>query len=305
MEQGKLDSAMVYQQVLLTDSTQNPSRHAIDLENMALMKLQVGRVQESLADYEIAMEAHRSIGEVSEMSYSNIAEIAAMAGNLDRSKKYYDSAIATAKRRNNGNVLKDFYAAAAQVYRASQQLPVAMQMMDSALLYDARQDSAALLAKMHDIETQYGVQIKDEQLQVETATNAKRVTIIIGLIITLALGAIIAVLLLRRQKLKRLLSEYQLEQRLLRTQMEPHFIFNALTQLQHLIFSNNTEKSLRYLTQFSRLLRISLVNARESFVPLEKEIDALQSYLTLQQLNFEDRFSFDLDIYEGIRMKGC
>src|SRR5690606_31694852 len=87
----------------------------------------------------------------------------------------------------------------------------------------------------------------------------------------------------------------ELEQRLLRTQMEPHFIFNTLGILQSYIRLEEKQKALTYLKQFSRLLRNSLELSRESLVPLADELQTLSYYLGLQQMRYEDGFDFRVE----------
>jgi len=77
--------------------------------------------------------------------------------------------------------------------------------------------------------------------------------------------------------------------------MEPHFIFNTLGALQSYIRIEEKEKALRYLNQFSRLLRNSLELSRESSVSLETEIETLAYYLGLQQMRYEDSFDFEIE----------
>lgn len=86
----------------------------------------------------------------------------------------------------------------------------------------------------------------------------------------------------------------ELQQQLLRTQMEPHFIFNTLAALQSYIRIEEKDKALRYLNQFSRLLRNSLELSRENWVPLEAEIETLEYYLGLQQMRYDDNFDFEI-----------
>lgn len=86
--------------------------------------------------------------------------------------------------------------------------------------------------------------------------------------------------------------QIQLEQRLLRTQMEPHFIFNSLAVMQSFIRDGDEEKSLKYLSTFAKLLRESLEHSREAVVPLSKELASLENYLHLQQMRFEGLFGY-------------
>src|SRR5690606_36384214 len=86
----------------------------------------------------------------------------------------------------------------------------------------------------------------------------------------------------------------ELKQQLLRTRMEPHFIFNTLASLQSYIRIEDKEKALKFLNQFSRLLRNSLELSRENWVLLEDEVQTLEYYLGLQQMRYEDSFAYEI-----------
>jgi len=99
------------------------------------------------------------------------------------------------------------------------------------------------------------------------------------------------------QRQKRLREEQagaMLQQQLLRAQMEPHFIFNTLGALQRFIRFNEQELAIRYLGHFSRLLRSNLELSRQSFAPLTEEIEALENYLALQQMRFDQAFQYEI-----------
>ncbi|TBN06722.1 tetratricopeptide repeat protein [Hyunsoonleella flava] len=124
------------------------------------------------------------------------------------------------------------------------------------------------------------------------------------------LWAIIAVLLLSillgafvfYQKLKNAKSKTQnviMEQKLLRSQMTPHFIFNSLSVLQGMILNKEQRKSVNYLSKFSKLLRITLENSRDKTVSLSQELKAIQNYLTLQNLE-NDAYQSTLLVEDSI-----
>lgn len=116
---------------------------------------------------------------------------------------------------------------------------------------------------------------------------------------SLVLAVVLAFLLIRQRRLRAVNESMELEQRLLRSQMDPHFIFNTLSVLQSFIRSNDNDRSIKYLSQFARLLRVSLENSREAFVPLRQEIEALENYLSLQAMRFEGVFEYQIIGYEG------
>jgi ligand-binding sensor domain-containing protein len=117
-----------------------------------------------------------------------------------------------------------------------------------------------------------------------------------GLIILLILSTISAYLITYIRQLKADKLNVQLEQRLLTSQMNPHFIFNSLSAIQSFMYSNNPEEAGNYLSSFSRLVRLILENSRSEFISINQEVKTLELYLTLQKLRFPDKFDFQIDV---------
>lgn len=80
----------------------------------------------------------------------------------------------------------------------------------------------------------------------------------------------------------------------LRAQINPHFIFNSLSSIQHLISSEQKEAALKYLSKFSKFVRQVLENSLDVHVTLEKEIELLKVYLDLESLRFDHAFSYEV-----------
>lgn len=80
------------------------------------------------------------------------------------------------------------------------------------------------------------------------------------------------------------------------TQLNPHFIFNALNAIQHFIITNDKKPALSYLTLFSRLIRHFLSNLENDIVGVADEVNMLTWYLKLQELRYEERFNFDVNV---------
>lgn len=86
----------------------------------------------------------------------------------------------------------------------------------------------------------------------------------------------------------------------LRSQMNPHFIFNALNSVNSFIATNDERTANRYLTDFSQLMRAVLENSEEDFIPLQKEIELLELYTKLEHFRFQDKFDYDIRVEEDI-----
>ncbi len=90
------------------------------------------------------------------------------------------------------------------------------------------------------------------------------------------------------------------ELKALRAQMNPHFIFNSLNSIQHFIVKNNDGQAIKYLNKFARLIRMILENSESPTITIREEIDALNIYIELEIMRFEDKFSYRLEIDESI-----
>ena len=96
-----------------------------------------------------------------------------------------------------------------------------------------------------------------------------------------------------RQKRK---ANHLLSLRSLRSEMNPHFIFNSLNSVNNFISRNDDRSANKYLSNFSRLMRLVMENSRHDFVPLSSEIQALELYLELEHLRFSDKFEYSFSI---------
>lgn len=88
----------------------------------------------------------------------------------------------------------------------------------------------------------------------------------------------------------------QLELKALRSQMNPHFIFNMLNAVQKYILENDKEASYRYLTRFSKLIRGFLENSRQTTISLKDELDLMQAYIEMEALRFRNKFRYEIEI---------
>lgn len=82
----------------------------------------------------------------------------------------------------------------------------------------------------------------------------------------------------------------------LRSQMNPHFIFNAIGSIQNYILKNETTQSYNYLGKFAHLIRNILNNSREEYISLSQEVSTLQLYIELEQIRFRPAFQFKIEL---------
>jgi two-component sensor histidine kinase len=92
----------------------------------------------------------------------------------------------------------------------------------------------------------------------------------------------------------------QLETQALRSQMNPHFIFNALNSINAFVQTNERDKASDYLARFARLMRMVLENSRHAEVPLKDDLDALRGYLELERTRTNERFDYSIEVDSAV-----
>lgn len=86
----------------------------------------------------------------------------------------------------------------------------------------------------------------------------------------------------------------------IKSQMNPHFFYNALNTIQAYIFTNDKEKANSYLAKFSKLTRIILEMSEKETVALHEEINSIKIYLDLEKMRFQENFEYDIQINEDV-----
>lgn len=132
-----------------------------------------------------------------------------------------------------------------------------------------------------------------------SVTNGKYLTF--GLTTLLLFLLSLGILIIRQHKLKSKQENVRLEQKLLRTQMNPHFIFNSLSSIESFIYEHQPKEAGNYLSQFARLMRLILENSSEEYISLNKEVETLNYYLALQKLRLNDNLKYTITIDNSLK----
>ncbi len=134
-----------------------------------------------------------------------------------------------------------------------------------------------------------------KELRLEQSTYL--MTGLAGLVIIILL---IALFIIRLNKLRDQQQTLILQQKLFRSQMNPHFLFNSLSSIHDLIIYEKSVKAGKYLLKFSKLVRNIMDSSVEEYVLLEDEISTIENYLELQKVRFPDKFDYSIEIDKAI-----
>lgn len=121
--------------------------------------------------------------------------------------------------------------------------------------------------------------------------------ILIASILSLSYG-------IHRRRIKRLKEQAETELKVLRLQMNPHFIYNSLSAIQSYIIQQNIDKADRLISNFAKLMRKILTDSVKANLSLQEEKDLLESYLLTESLRFENKINFEISIAEDLDPDG-
>ncbi|WP_226967952.1 tetratricopeptide repeat protein [Zobellia roscoffensis] len=160
---------------------------------------------------------------------------------------------------------------------------------------------------VNDIIFRYDSEKKNSEIQILAKENeavqmklrTSRTTLLIGGI-ALALLAGIFYILYRQYQLKNEKKVLTLEQSMLRSQMNPHFLFNSLNSIKLYIINNEQKNAVHYLNKFSKLVRKILEASSMREIPLAEELETVELYMNIENIRFSNEIDFKIRVAENI-----
>jgi len=174
------------------------------------------------------------------------------------------------------------------------------QVLDSMRQINTRNQIDYLLVTEENNRTNQQIQLLQRETELQKFQARRSINILIVLVLLSVITGFILLLYFRNIGLKTDKEKSTLQQRLFRSQMNPHFIFNSLASIQNSIINEDPEKASKYLARFSKLVRNILVSSVEEFCTLEEEIATIENYLELQKIRFPDKFDYTIEVDPGI-----
>ena len=231
------------------------------------------------------------------------AELYFEMGNYNKALKLLSKNIKSPVLGNYANEKLKTLRLLYKVYTKRSDYKKAFQWNDSLQNFENFLRNKDVRTKIAELETKYQTEKNKNIISMLKAKNEiydQRIRFAILLIIGLVVVIVFTVFLVRLNSLKAKYRENKLQQQQLRWQMNPHFIFNALASIQQMIQNGKTKDAAFYLGEFASITRLVLEYSREENIPLEKEMNMLQSYIELERLrsgnHFDYKFNFDPDL---------
>ncbi len=262
------------------------------------------------------------------VAYQNLADMWFRQKKYGRAIEYSNKNLKSLKTMVGAYAQKkNAHELASRIHEEMGQLPNAIEHLDQMMAYKDSLLNEAKVREIQNLQVQHDVYLKDreikenklqlELLNTRVALNSKRIFYLSIIIFLMLFSAGLLYFRFRAKKRANVLLQnknqlisqqkeviedmnLELEKRMLRAQINPHFMFNSLNSIQHLINSGDRVRALRYLSKFSKLLRQVLESSVNINLVLSEEIELLKIYLELESLRFDNSFTYSINVDDSI-----
>lgn len=307
-EVEKYDKALLYlnQCLLIQEELQDPHVIAGCQLNIGNIYTEKGQYEDALSMLDNGYNNYELLGDSLMMSYTLMYKSATYrrSGNPDEALSILKKAFVYIEKNTDDELtLGNFYYQFYKCYKDLGKYREALDAYEKNIDHKQNLYSSETADKLSELREKYETEKKEqENLALKKDTEIKDLKLSRQRYIIYAIGGmsvLIIIIFLQRSRNNKIKTEQrttQLEQQLLRSQMNPHFIFNALISIQSFIYEKEPQEAGKYLSSFSRLMRSILENSRDEYITLSKEILWLENYIELQKLRYENSFDYTLEV---------
>jgi tetratricopeptide (TPR) repeat protein/two-component sensor histidine kinase len=307
IETQRYDTAILVlkESVALEDSLAEGAERENAIINIALAFERTGRMDSAAHYYRMALLDARVHANPEGMmqSYQGIGEVLSAQGRLSEARTMLDSALVTAQRIDSPEGIKQAHFALGRLHEATGNATGALEHLHA---YHALNDSlmnAGTRAAMEELLLRYDSAKKDrenEELRSASTLAALRaerdrwIAVGMGLLAITIVGLALALLQRNRQRAR--LRETELEQQVLRSQMDPHFLFNALNTIPGLYAGGDPGTANDHVGHLSKYLRLVLETSRRRSIPLAQELALVEHYLRISANRRPGSFTWEVTV---------
>ena len=308
---GDLDESekFILKSIELKEQLEDDDGLAVSNKNLGSIYYKRDLFHEAIKYYKISLQFERKIQKKSGLasSYFNLGISYYSLDDIPKSITYIDSSLHISKEIGYMKGVLQAHQALSEIQEKNGNTKTALvHFQIYSEIKDSIDDHKNQLV-LDAIETKYEVEkTENEKIQLAREVDIKSNEIEtnrILLLILIILIVLIVLVFIQRAKNVRLSSKQkitELDQRVLRAQINPHFLFNSLNSIQHFFLNNEVKKANKYLSDFGILMRNILDESTRSNSTIEEEIDFISRYLSLEQARLNGKFTFEIKVDEQI-----
>lgn len=214
------------------------------------------------------------------------------------SKQYFQDGLNIAKKLNSNELKLQIYDYLYYIDSVQGNFQSALLNYQTLQSLKSNENTDRQRKKIHELENL--IQSSKTEITRQEGIIRKNRSAIVLLGGCLLFALFISITIIQRIKLRNQLKIAELSQENLRSQMNPHFIFNILNSIHGFILNNNKEASSEYLLKFAGLLRLTLDNSQSKIVTIDNELRALRLYLELEALRLNNKLEYRIEVDEEI-----
>ncbi len=228
-------------------------------------------------------------------SYANIANSYSRLKKYDSAIFYLQKAykIHSQRKRIDHYLPHDTY----KLYEVHNEMGNTDSALKYYILYNQYSDSISYAQNQQKVLTMnHEWHYKEKQLQLSQLKKETQLKgyVIVGLILLFFLITIIILLIVLQYRQRSRRYQIELRDKITRSQLNPHFIFNALIAIQSYVYQNRAAEAGAYIAKFAKLMRLFLNNSRVDFISLENEIETLTYYMNLQSIRYREKLRYSI-----------
>nr|WP_297786600.1 tetratricopeptide repeat protein [uncultured Allomuricauda sp.] len=257
-------------------------------------------------------EESKEIGDfsITSLVFINTGWAHTKLGNYTEAENFIQEGLKMAQNRNIPSNILYGYEKLSELKNTKGDYKKAFEFYKKADEYDKQISSATNLRYMNDIIIKYENDKKNNQIAVLAKENEivrlrlkkQQTTLLVSALIVGLISSILYILYRQYQNKneKRVLT---LEQKMLRSQMNPHFLFNSLNSIKLYIINNEQKNAVHYLNKFSKLVRKILEASSQKEIPLAEELDTMELYMNIENIRFSNEIDFKIEVEKDINIE--
>ena len=241
--------------------------------------------------------------------YLNLGWAQSKLGLYSEAEKNLNKGLEISKKYNLTSSLSYAYSHLSELYQRKKDYKTALKYYKISDEFESKVSNERTIQYVNDLIIKYDSERQDNEIKTLAKQNEisklqlikNRNIWIIILVSSLLLIAVLYFLYRQRllQKEKRIIT---LEQDVLRTQMNPHFIFNALNSIKHYIINNEQKNAVHYLNKFSKLVRKILESSTLKEVSLQEELETMDLYMNIENIRFSNEINYAINVDESLKL---
>ena len=302
---GKYKEALTYNNKSFAISKAND-----DIDGMASSYTNIGRLyvnqseyDKAIAYYNKSVKLYQTTTIKNSIPYKNLFEVYVLKSQFKKAHENIYKALNIELTLNNAFTLKG-------IYNDIHNNALRLNNIEESIQYKFKLDSMVnLIEKNERIERIKMLEGQSKLLKnkfdLSIAQSEAKTTRIVILILVILVVVIILLSLLwfKNIKLIHQQNKDQLELKVLRSQMNPHFIFNALSAIQNTVIKGEPIKSASYLARFAKLIRQNFEFTSKERVSLKEDLEALTNYIETQCIRFKNKFEYQFTIGDSLPLE--